>query len=135
MINLDSMISSPEFLTGGRTYRQVLEAARDLLSDPERWTQGVFARDENGVQVRPKDASACKWCLLGAVAICSNDIGISPPQLLNYLNEMMKHIYGDDFANLGDLNDYVSHSVLLEFMDRALQGFDMPPGTIHECRS
>jgi hypothetical protein len=45
--------------------------AYELLSGPEKWTKGVNARDHLD---RPlpshTDQQACKWCMLGAVAVC-----------------------------------------------------------------
>ena len=40
---------------------------RELLSSPDSWTQGVFARDQNGKSVCPDDPSATCWCLMGAI--------------------------------------------------------------------
>lgn len=39
----------------------------DLFKDREKWTQGVFARDEGSVSVRSTDPDAVCWCLEGAV--------------------------------------------------------------------
>jgi len=41
---------------------------RELLSSPESWTQGTFARDQDGKSVYPDDPSAMSWCLLGAIS-------------------------------------------------------------------
>lgn len=122
-ISLDYLIANPSILTGGMSYRQVLERARSLLSDQDRWAQGVFARDRNGVQVKPRDPNACCWCLLGAIAICSNELGISPPDLLRYLDGLMHFMFQDQFSNLGELNDYVSHELIIEFLDDAIARF------------
>ena len=46
---------------------QILKEARELISDPERWTQGEDARDEDGLPVHPDDSDATCWCTLGAL--------------------------------------------------------------------
>jgi hypothetical protein len=46
---------------------QILKEARALISDPERWTQGEDARDEDGLPVHPDDSDAVCWCTLGAL--------------------------------------------------------------------
>lgn len=45
----------------------VLDAARDLLSNPARWTQIELARDENEDDVDPQSNEAVCWCLQGAL--------------------------------------------------------------------
>ena len=39
----------------------------DLLSSPERWTQRSAARNQAKEATWPNDASACCWCLWGAI--------------------------------------------------------------------
>jgi hypothetical protein len=47
---------------------EVLVAGRDLLSDPDRWTQRALARDKKGEATdNPWDAKATCFCSLGAV--------------------------------------------------------------------
>jgi hypothetical protein len=47
---------------------ETLKAARDLISDPARWTQGCAARNANGESVDLMDEPAVCWCALGAIA-------------------------------------------------------------------
>ena len=47
--------------------RSVLVAARDLLSDPRRWTQGAMARRTDGEPVDPTSGRAEQWCAVGAI--------------------------------------------------------------------
>ena len=44
-----------------------LAALKELLSDPDRWTQGAMARDIDGYEVRPSNPRACRFCLVGAM--------------------------------------------------------------------
>lgn len=122
-ISLDYLIATPSILTGGDSYRGVLDKARRLLSSQDRWTQGSFARDRYGDAVKPKDPMACSWCLLGAVAATSNDLGISPPALLRYLEGAMNFKYGDQFSTIGEMNDYVDHASVMQFLDEAIARF------------
>jgi len=43
---------------------------RDLLSSPEKWTQGVIARDATGFGCDATDDDAVCWCLTGALVKC-----------------------------------------------------------------
>ncbi len=47
--------------------REKLTEARELISDPENWTKGAFARDEHGSEVDPWDTEATCWCAWGAL--------------------------------------------------------------------
>lgn len=124
MINLDQIMATPGSLTCGQTYEIVLRRTRERLADPENWTQEAHARDEYGHPVKPRSPRACCWCLLGGVAWASNGLGIIPPPLLVFLEEMMIHVFGPDkFASVGAMNDYVSHDVVLNFLDTSLSQF------------
>lgn len=46
---------------------KILTDARELLSVPERWTQGWFAKDIDGHDVSYGSPKACRWCLSGAL--------------------------------------------------------------------
>lgn len=137
MVDLDALVADTPRLTGGRSYKQVLADARSLLDEEGRWTQGTFARAELGVPVKPIDPTARCWCLLGAVARCSNEYGIIPPQLLNYLTEsvharfgFVEHeLYTDGtpiprFVTIGDMNDYLDHAGIIAFLDECIARFD-----------
>jgi hypothetical protein len=45
----------------------VLQAALEILQNPQQWCQKAWARDVDGYPVDPTDPSAVKFCLLGAV--------------------------------------------------------------------
>lgn len=47
---------------------KVLKGARDVLSDPERWTQGALARTASNRPVDVDDHEAKCFCLFGAIA-------------------------------------------------------------------
>lgn len=48
---------------------ETLEAVRELLAVPERWTQMAMARDAKGVPINPHSPSATCWCLAGALDV------------------------------------------------------------------
>jgi hypothetical protein len=57
-----------------KTTKQILIEARDLISDPRRWTQHDMAILENGRACDPNHPTACAWCADGAVyKIIGND--------------------------------------------------------------
>jgi len=48
----------------------------ELLTAPERWTQGAYARTALGRPIAADDPAACQWCLVGAIAHCYLDNSI-----------------------------------------------------------
>ena len=56
--------------------RSVLVAARDLLSDRRRWTQGAMARDGDNESVGPLAHAAERWCAVGAIDRASHEMAL-----------------------------------------------------------
>jgi hypothetical protein len=46
----------------------LLVRARERITDPAHWTQGVSARDKNGVDTIPDFSAAVCWCAIGALS-------------------------------------------------------------------
>ena len=47
--------------------KEILVKARQLLQPPQSWSQGAFAYNKGDHRVSHNDASACSWCLEGAI--------------------------------------------------------------------
>lgn len=47
---------------------KVLIAARELIADPEHWTQGSYAIENTGNEVYPDEPNAYAFCSAGALA-------------------------------------------------------------------
>ena len=54
-------------MMNNETMKEVLIRAKDVISDPTRWTRGVSARNIDGEEVSPADDCACGWCATGVV--------------------------------------------------------------------
>ena len=51
---------------------EILKRAREIISDPLRWTKGAFARDPEGFDLDSEEAysadlASCSFCSIGAV--------------------------------------------------------------------
>ena len=103
---------------------QTLKAARDLISDPARWTQRFKALDEFCLPVDPTSEKAICFCSLGAL---QNVTGLSryhQPvfEAAKALNRKLP-IYltlGDDEADFTDFNDTHTHAEVLALFDAAI---------------
>lgn len=49
------------------TPKQILTQARELISDPKRWTKGYFAKTALGAPCGSLSDRAICWCISGAI--------------------------------------------------------------------
>lgn len=88
----------------------LLKAARALISDPDKWTQGVFARNKEGSRISSTSPEATCWCASGAV----NSIGFGSFNIrCGTLDAMEKHGFGDSIEKFNDTHTHTE--VLAEF--------------------
>lgn len=102
----------------------VLKSAKALISDPERWTQGVYARDRKGRSVLGWDESAACWCALGAVT----SIKYHPNHPLNIdyfigiaIARLNAAAQDKNYFGCAALNDGSDHTTVMDMFDRAIE--------------
>lgn len=109
------------------TTHEVLVEARELISDPERWTQGCGSRDVAGRELDATgDASlegaihpsAVCWCAGAAIqrVIHSDD-----PDVIRPIFSFVLEAAGEDGWAIGPWNDRVSHAEVLAAFDKAIE--------------
>lgn len=102
---------------------EILTGVRDLLSDPERWTQGASARNVAGESVDLFSEDAVCFCAVGAF------YRVSFPAAPDFENKDRDHAYwaarellfpflGD--KSLVDLNDGDGREAVLDALDKAI---------------
>lgn len=89
---------------------EILRQARELISDPEQWTQGAYCEDGK------------RWCGAGAIL---HVIG-APDYLSNFIPEGILNVLTRAYppSGLGHLlrvNDDENHSAVLAVFDRAIE--------------
>jgi len=90
-----------------------LRAAKLLLTDPAKWTQGAFARDASGYQVKSGSPVAVAWCAVGALIRSGSPFDRS----IRFLNDAGPKA----FEGVPDYNDALFHHAdLLAWFDRAI---------------
>jgi hypothetical protein len=90
---------------------ETLKAARDLISDPARWTQGAFARDATGAKSRLYLEQAVCFCAVGAI----RRVYVPPVAIGSLLKQLPK-----DCQTLGHFNDTHTHAEVLALFDAAI---------------
>lgn len=110
---------------------RLLQRAREILSDPQRWTQGTMARDANGMKttVDPKILSDKIHGFGTPVCFCS--IGAIKKATYDRIGEVKKLVSGAD----DEINEqYCTHlenlySYLSNLAGRDLVSFNDDPDT------
>jgi hypothetical protein len=101
------------------TELQILRRARELISDPERWTTELAARDECNGSVAPWDESAVCWCAVGAMERAAHDLGVRVSS--NAYSAAMERLYAlSPHNSVVQVNDVEGHAAVLALFDKAL---------------
>ena len=104
----------------------LLKKAREIISDPSRWTQRSYARTTDSIICSIDHEYAFSWCSAGAIYHCAVSIAWS--------NRIRSHLTGmaydelqrtcrdiEPLHNLIAFNDNHSHSEVLAMWDKTIQ--------------
>ncbi len=100
----------------------ILINARCLLSDPEKWTKEVAARNAEGEEVHAWDGDAVCWCALGALGKVVNG-RISTKTYHESHVALRRAIPNKGFNGhifVGPYNDTSEHADVLTLFDKAI---------------
>lgn len=100
--------------------KEILQEARDLISDPNKWTRGASARTIFGVRACPDDEDAAMWCAAGALNKVAADSSswIVASKALSLAAERR---YGDaPEVSISWVNDIHGHAAALQLFDDAI---------------
>jgi len=101
----------------------ILKEVRDLIE--RGWTQGTFARTEDGMQCDPEDEDAASWALDGA--ICGALSELTPQSFheerLRIAQILISAASGVEIKNLARFNDAPDRTreEILAVIDRAIE--------------
>lgn len=93
---------------------ETLKAARDLISDPARWTQKTQARDRHGRNVDFLNDDAVCWCTLGAIAKADFDLWGKQSDADKVLRRLVPR------GLVGQFNDTHTHAEVIALFDAAI---------------
>lgn len=97
---------------------EILKAARELIRDPLRWTQGWYAKTAGGRMVSVDDSQAVCFCGVGAIAKISGCTAADAESSESY--KMLFSASGEEFSFI-DFNDNHDHGEVLSMFDRAIE--------------
>jgi hypothetical protein len=94
---------------------ETLKAARELISDPAKWTQNAFARDKKGKMIGPNGDGAVCFCAFGAIRFFTKEPNVTAADIfLNGFSRLKNGEYLDVF------NDTHTHPEVLALFDAAI---------------
>jgi len=99
---------------------EVLTQALEIISDPERWTQGTFARDTTGRTCSYLSYAAVKFCATGAIFKIIGWDGCFPVPALMRLDEAALQLFSGE-ANSVSVNDHHGHAAVVYMFERAIE--------------
>lgn len=99
------------------TPKEVLIAARALISDPGKWTRGDYAIDKDGKTVSVLSQDATCWCALGAIRKAGHYYcDRNEPALF-----LERAIFGEKIDFIDVFNDSHTHEEVIAAFDRAIE--------------
>jgi hypothetical protein len=102
--------------------KRLLISARALIADRSFWTKGVFARTLQGHAIAWDDASARKWCAVGAIRRVALDLVHDRDHAERIADDVEKLVcHGRWFRSLVVINDFSSHKRVLSLFDKAIE--------------
>jgi len=104
------------------TPHQVLVAARTLLSNRDRWTQGAFAKTEKGRVIGPTEAKAVCFCAMGACRHIGGETQIAY-RAQDALDRAAQAKFSDAYGPLCivEVNDELGYEQTLQCFDAAIE--------------
>lgn len=97
---------------------EILTQARDLISDPARWTRGVYARDAEGRETASRSESAVCWCVHGAIRKVTGSVYDTL-----FSGRYAQAALPEGYSEVHEFNDdpKTTHSDVLALFDRAIK--------------
>lgn len=98
---------------------EILTKARELISDPDSWTQGAFARNRDGLSTEIGSDYAVCWCANGALARVTQGKDVWFQGRWVHIRHLLEH--GIDCKGIVCFNDSHEHEEVLEMFDKAIE--------------
>ena len=97
-----------------------LAKVREIVGDPEKWTQEAFARNRRGEKARV-DEKACRFCLLVAIFLVQRELQLAN-SFSDSLIEKLAQVEETPVLYLTGINDgFSSHDAFLSWFDNRVE--------------
>lgn len=112
-----------------KTVKQILQEARERISDPLKWTQQVNARNAEGHDTPYDSQVATCWCVFGALQLAGREFPLNAFAAENLLDNTIRAQYGEALIKdeegfsirpMAWLNDDRGHQAVIVALDLAI---------------
>lgn len=95
---------------------------KEKISNEKNWTKHTAARNNSDLPVCICDKEACKFCLIGAVMWVEWTYFNSNSFIRSFLYKVYSEFneYNKNFFGLAHFNDLVSHTEVMNFLDKCI---------------
>lgn len=99
----------------------IIQRARDLINDEQRWCRGSLARGKAGASVQVHDSGARRFCAMGALMLAASELCSDESEAGNLAYAIGKII--SPTGSLVFVNDYQGHAAVLALFDTAIAAY------------
>lgn len=101
----------------------ILLAARDLISDPEHWTQGTLCRDAHGERIKLTDPNVHSYCAIGAIHAYLRDVPQFHHKVVAVEDALRDALPEEEpgYRLVHRFNDEHTHAEVMELFDTAIR--------------
>ncbi len=103
---------------------ETLKQIRNVIPIPQRWTKGVSAVTNKGMQCEPNDIYACRFCLEGAINRVTGKTFTTPEfkEIEKAILYQVNVNYDRSWQAISEFNDAdtTTHKDILEAIDDAI---------------
>ena len=99
----------------------IIQRAREIISDEQRWCLGSFARGKAGASVSIHDSGARRYCAMGALMLGASELCSNEAEAGNLAYAVGKII--SPTGSLVFVNDYQGHAAVLALFDAAIASY------------
>lgn len=99
---------------------EILIKAKAIISNPDKWTQGAFARNYDGEEVSPISSQAVCFCSIGALkaSVGKDQSEVTMFYLVNARDYLMK---ATPDGYIAVFNDEHTHEEVMAVWDKAIK--------------
>lgn len=97
----------------------VLQRARELITDENNWCQGVYALNRHGRIVNVEDRFAVRFCMNGALARAAG-LSINEVEKGEIMRHLRPFLNGNNLHFAHRFNDDHTHAEVLAAFDKAI---------------
>jgi len=100
----------------------IIQRAREIISDDQRWCRGSYARGKAGASVSVDHPDARRFCAMGALLLAASELcGRDTTAASNLAHETAKLL--SPTGSLVFINDYSGHAAVLSLFDEAIASY------------